>query len=116
MSHEKDGVLELQLFSRSGQTLRQLADAWTDEQQVAWDDSMLEEMELDGLSVARIESRATIAGSTRKYMQLWIVIASTWEARFEYRSSVMFGMVDSWYLHQMLQTIEECAGPFQKSL
>ncbi|MDA0838647.1 MAG: hypothetical protein O3B01_29325 [Planctomycetota bacterium] len=108
MSHEKDGVLELKLFPKSGHTLQQLADAWTDRQQVAWDDPLLEKMEVYNLSVGRIESRATIDGSKRHYLQLWLVVAGTWQAQFVYKSSVMFGMVDSWYLHQMLLTIEDC--------
>ncbi|MDP6115051.1 MAG: hypothetical protein QF437_05095 [Planctomycetota bacterium] len=108
MSHEKDGVLELQLYPMSGQTLQQLTDAWAEQRQVAWDDPMLEEMEINGLLVGRIESPATVGESTREYLQLWIVIAEAWEARFFYRSSVVFGMVDSCYLHQMLLTIEAC--------
>ena len=115
MSHEKDGVLVLRLFPKSGQTLQQLADQWSTEQKVVWDDPILEQIEVNGLTVGRIESRATVVGSARKYIQLWLVIKNTWEARFVYESSVMFGMVDSWYLHQMLLTIEEYEASYQDS-
>lgn len=108
LSHEKDGVLSLSIRDRipAEQRPQDILQAHTDGLHIAWDTPEIEEMEVNGIRGAHIESRATVGDDQRRYFQIWVFANASCVAIFEYSSSVMFGMVDAFYLHQMIQTLQ----------
>jgi len=107
MSHEKDGLLKVRAHARddfSGNP-KEIIETIARERSIQWDEPEIQDIEVNGIQGAQIDSRASVDENARWYFHFWVFADTESVTVFEYRSSVMFGMVDAVYLDRMVKTL-----------
>ncbi|MBI2194613.1 MAG: hypothetical protein HYU36_21750 [Planctomycetes bacterium] len=106
-SREKDGVLRVRVRDRRDLPLspEEILANLTREREIQWDDPRTEVMSAGTARGIHLESRATVGGDQRYYYQIWILVNDSAVAILEYHCSVLFGMVDAFYLDRLMRTL-----------
>ncbi len=103
ITHDHDGAGQIEILQPAS-NLRESLLQRLEKQGITPDETQIHPFQIQGCDGVSLETRAT-RGTDRIYIQEWLINAGDYYFALSYQCSVLYGLVDGYYIDQLIRSI-----------
>lgn len=106
ITHDHDGAGQIEWIENrsTNSSLNSILLQRLEKQGIVPDETQIQSIQIQGRDGVSLETRAT-RGTDRLYIQEWLIDAGDCHFALSYQCSVLYGLVDGYYIDQLIRSI-----------